>query len=175
MLNQSLGLIEIRGLTAAVEAADAAVKAAEVELIGYELTRGGGWVTVKLRGGVSAVEAAVEAARSAAQRIGEVIAVKVIPRPAEGLELLIGGGRTAEAAPKAPEPGTPAGKKPVPAKKAPPKKETPKKTAPGKKEPGKKEPKKEAPGEKPPAFHPDVTAVKALTLPSAGETPPENG
>lgn len=90
MLNQSLGLIEIKGLTAAIEAADAAVKSANVELIGYELTKGGGWVTVKIQGNVSSVEAAVQAAWSAAGRVSEVIAMKVIPRPGEGLEKIIG-------------------------------------------------------------------------------------
>lgn len=90
MLNQSLGLIEVKGLTAAIEAADSAVKSADVELIGYELTKGGGWVTVKIQGNVSSVEAAIQAAWAAASRVSEVIAMKVIPRPGEGLEKIIG-------------------------------------------------------------------------------------
>ena len=61
-MNKSLGLIETEGLAAGIEAADAAVKSANVELIGYELTKGGGWTTVKIQGDVGAVKAAVDAA-----------------------------------------------------------------------------------------------------------------
>lgn len=70
MAKQSLGLIETVGLAAAVEAADAAVKSANVNLVGYELTKGGGMVTVKLEGEVGAVNAAIAAASVAAAKVG---------------------------------------------------------------------------------------------------------
>ncbi|MQL53314.1 BMC domain-containing protein [Desulfofundulus thermobenzoicus] len=95
----ALGLIETVGLVAAVEAADAMVKAANVEMVGYELTRGGGMVVVKIRGDVGAVKAAVSAGVSAASRVGKVISSHVIPRPHLEVEHLIigpetrGGGR----------------------------------------------------------------------------------
>src|SRR5215218_8838971 len=76
----ALGMIEVKGFTAMVEAADAMVKAAKVELVGYEKT-GGGYVTAIVRGDVAAVKAATEAGQRAAERVGEVIAVHVIPRP----------------------------------------------------------------------------------------------
>ena len=66
MQQKSLGLIETQGLAAGIEAADAAVKSANVELVGYELTKGGGWTTIKILGDVGAVKAAVDAARIAA-------------------------------------------------------------------------------------------------------------
>ena len=81
MQQKSLGLIEIQGLAAGIEAADAAVKSANVELVGYELTKGGGWTTIKILGDVGAVKAAVEAGQESASRIGELVAVHVIPRP----------------------------------------------------------------------------------------------
>lgn len=81
MIKNALGLIETVGLVAAVAAADAAVKAANVELAGYELSRGGGLVVVKLFGDVGAVKAAVDAARVAASKVGTVWATHVIPRP----------------------------------------------------------------------------------------------
>ncbi len=90
MQNKSLGLIEVIGLTAAVEAADAAAKSADVELLGYETTNGGGWLVVKLAGDVSSVEAAVQAGRCAAERVGTVIASHVIARMGDGLEALLG-------------------------------------------------------------------------------------
>jgi len=74
MVKNALGLIETVGLVAAVTAADAAVKAANVELAGYELSRGGGLVVVKLFGDVGAVKAAVDAARSAASQVGRAAA-----------------------------------------------------------------------------------------------------
>lgn len=86
---QAIGLIETRGLTAAVEAADAAVKSANVELVGYELARGGGMVTVKVQGDVGAVKAAIEAAAAAASRVGTVVSKHIIPRPASGIEKII--------------------------------------------------------------------------------------
>jgi ethanolamine utilization protein EutM len=80
MQGQSLGLIETLGYTAAVEAADAACKAAVVCLLGHELA-GRGLVTVKVSGDVAAVKAAVAAGAAAAGRVGRVISVHVIPRP----------------------------------------------------------------------------------------------
>jgi len=79
-MNQSLGLIETRGLTAAIEAADTMLKAANVEIVGTEKI-GSGLVTVMVQGEVGAVKAAVEAGAEAAQRIGELVAAHVIPRP----------------------------------------------------------------------------------------------
>ena len=76
----ALGMIETKGFVAMVEAADAMVKAAKVELVGYEKT-GGGYVTAIVRGDVAAVKAATEAGQRAAERVGEVVAVHVIPRP----------------------------------------------------------------------------------------------
>jgi microcompartment protein CcmL/EutN len=77
---EALGLIETRGLVAAIEAADAMVKAANVELIGSEKI-GSGLVTVMVRGDVGAVKAATDAGAQAAKRVGEVVSVHVIPRP----------------------------------------------------------------------------------------------
>lgn len=88
-MNKSLGLIETEGLAAGVEAADAAVKSANVELIGYELTKGGGWTTVKIQGDVGAVKAAVDAARMAAAKVNRVVSTRVIPRPSAGLDVLV--------------------------------------------------------------------------------------
>jgi microcompartment protein CcmL/EutN len=79
-MNESLGMIETRGLTAAIEAADAMLKAANVEIVGTEKI-GSGLVTVIVRGDVGAVKAATEVGAEAAQRIGELVAVHVIPRP----------------------------------------------------------------------------------------------
>jgi microcompartment protein CcmL/EutN len=73
-------MIEVRGFVGMVEAADAMVKAAKVELVSYEKT-GGGYVTAIVRGDVAAVKAATEAGQRAAERVGEVVAVHVIPRP----------------------------------------------------------------------------------------------
>lgn len=81
-MRRALGLIETIGLPPAIAAADAAVKAANVTLLGYELTRGGGLVTVKVEGDVAAVKAAVEAGAAEAKRVHDVWAVHVIPRPA---------------------------------------------------------------------------------------------
>jgi len=84
----ALGMIETKGLIAAIEAADAMVKAANVTLIGQERI-GGGLVTVMVRGDVGAVKAATDAGAAAAQRIGEVVSVHVIPRPASETEMLL--------------------------------------------------------------------------------------
>lgn len=89
MLKKALGLIETEGLTAAIEAADAAVKSADVTLVGYELSKGGGLVTVKLTGEVSAIQAAISSAQLAAAKVGAVYSTKVIPRPAPGLEMMV--------------------------------------------------------------------------------------
>src|SRR5512143_1273948 len=102
-MNKALGLIETIGLVTAIEAADAAVKAANVTLLGYENTRGGGKITIKMAGDVGAVQAAVAAGVSAAQRIGKVYSHLVIPRPHEEIDALIrqvdrGGAKAAPAA-----------------------------------------------------------------------------
>ncbi len=76
----ALGMIETRGFAAMVEASDAMVKAARVELVGYEKI-GGGYVTAIVRGDVAAVKAATDAGSKAAARIGELVTVHVIPRP----------------------------------------------------------------------------------------------
>lgn len=85
MVKNALGLIETVGLAAAVEAVDAAVKSANIQLVGYELTKGGGMVTVKLLGDVGAIKAAVAAGALAAGKIGKVWATHVIPRPHQDL------------------------------------------------------------------------------------------
>ena len=88
MAQEALGMIETRGLTAAVEAADAMVKAAEVSLVGTEKI-GSGLVSVMVRGDVGAVKAATEAGATTAARLGELIAVHVIPRPHEDVEKIL--------------------------------------------------------------------------------------
>jgi microcompartment protein CcmL/EutN len=104
MSGQSLGLIETVGLTVAVEAADAAIKSANVELVGYELTKGSGLVTIKLTGEVGAMNAAVSAG-VAASRVGQVYAWKVIARTATGIDSLIASSQTCGTPP---EPTAPA-------------------------------------------------------------------
>ena len=84
-MEDALGLIETRGFVAMVEASDAMVKAAKVKLVGYEKI-GGGFVTAIFRGDVAAVKAATEAGQRAAERVGELVSVHVIPRPADDLE-----------------------------------------------------------------------------------------
>jgi ethanolamine utilization protein EutM len=84
----ALGLIETKGLVGAIEAADAMVKAANVSLIGKQHV-GGGLVTVMVRGDVGAVKAATDAGAAAAQRVGELISVHVIPRPHTDVELIL--------------------------------------------------------------------------------------
>ena len=88
MAQEALGMIETRGLVAAVEAADAMVKAAEVTLIGTEKI-GSGLVSVMVRGDVGAVKAAVEAGSTSASRRGELIAGHVIPRPHTDVEKIL--------------------------------------------------------------------------------------
>ncbi|TDI47362.1 MAG: ethanolamine utilization microcompartment protein EutM [Acidobacteria bacterium] len=84
----ALGMIETRGLIAAIEAADAMVKAARVECVGYE-TIDAGYVTVMVRGDIAAVKAATDAGAAAARRVGELIAVHVIPRPYGDVEKVL--------------------------------------------------------------------------------------
>lgn len=89
---EALGMIETRSFPAAVEAADAAVKAAKVELVSYEKT-GGGYTTVIVRGDVAAVKAAIDAANVAAGRVGDVVAVHVIARPHANVDTVLPLGR----------------------------------------------------------------------------------
>ena len=84
----ALGMIETRGLIGSVEAADAMVKAARVECVGYE-TIDAGYVTVMVRGDIAAVKAATDAGAAAARRVGELIAVHVIPRPYSDVEKVL--------------------------------------------------------------------------------------
>jgi microcompartment protein CcmL/EutN len=88
MSKEALGMIETRGLTAAIEAADSMVKAAEVVLIGTEKI-GSGLVSVMVRGDVGAVKAAVEAGANTASTLGELVATHVIPRPHEDVEKIL--------------------------------------------------------------------------------------
>ena len=88
MSMEALGMIETRGLVAAIEAADAMVKAAEVVLIGTEKI-GSGLVSVMVRGDVGAVKAATEAGSTAASKLGELVAVHVIPRPHNDVEKIL--------------------------------------------------------------------------------------
>lgn len=85
---QALGMIETKGLVGSVEAADAMVKAANVTLTGKVLV-GGGLVTVMVRGDVGAVKAAVDAGAAAAERVGELISIHVIPRPHADVEMIL--------------------------------------------------------------------------------------
>lgn len=93
-MSDALGLIETKGFVGLVEASDAMVKAAKVELVGYEKI-GGGYVTAIVRGDVAAVKAATEAGARAAERVGELVSVHVIPRPHANLDLALPLGRAA--------------------------------------------------------------------------------
>lgn len=93
---EALGMIECRGFAAMVEAADAMVKAAKVELTQYEKT-GGGYVTAVVRGDVAAVKAAVEAGTRGAERVGEVVSTHVIARPHTNIDLVLPLGRHEQA------------------------------------------------------------------------------
>ena len=88
MAKEALGMIETRGLTSAIEAADAMVKAAEVTLIGTEKI-GSGLVSVMVRGDVGAVNAAVQAGAANAAKLGELVATHVIPRPHQDVEKIL--------------------------------------------------------------------------------------
>jgi len=97
--SDALGMIETRGFTAMVEAADAMVKAAKVDLVGYEKI-GGGYVTAIVRGDVAACRAAVDAGARAAEKVGEMVSTHVIPRPHASVDEAL-----------------PLGRKPAPSKK----------------------------------------------------------
>ncbi len=94
---KALGMIETRGFIAMVEASDAMVKAARVELVGYEKI-GGGFVTAIVRGDVAAVKAAVDAGVRAVERVGEIVSTHVIPRPHDNVDaaLPLGGIKTSK-------------------------------------------------------------------------------
>ena len=91
-MSEALGMIETRGFASMVEASDAMVKSANVELIGYERS-GGGYVTVIVRGDVAQVRSAVEAGALAAQKVGQVVSVHVIPRPHASVDSVLPLGR----------------------------------------------------------------------------------
>jgi microcompartment protein CcmL/EutN len=91
-MSDALGMIETKGFVGCVEAADAAVKAARVELIGYEKV-GGAFVTIIVRGDVAAVKAAIEAGARAASKVGELVSTHVIPRPHENIDMVLPLGR----------------------------------------------------------------------------------
>jgi ethanolamine utilization protein EutM len=93
---EALGMIETRGFAAMVEAADAMVKAAKVELVSYEKI-GGGYVTAIVRGDVAAVKAAVEAGVRGAEKVGEVVTAHVIARPHENIDAALPLGRADQA------------------------------------------------------------------------------
>jgi ethanolamine utilization protein EutM len=84
----ALGMVETRGLVGAIEAADAMVKAARVELLGREYVEAG-LVTVLVRGDVAAVKAATDAGAAAARRVGELVSVHVIPRPFDDIDSIL--------------------------------------------------------------------------------------
>jgi ethanolamine utilization protein EutM len=88
MAQEALGLVETKGLIGSIEAADAMVKAANVILVGKEFI-GAGYVTVMVRGDVGAVKAATDAGAAAARRVGELVAVHVIPRPHTEVERIL--------------------------------------------------------------------------------------
>ena len=88
MAQEALGMVETRGLVAAIEAADAMLKAANVVLVGTEKI-GSGLVTVMVRGDVGAVKSATDAGAAAASRVGELLSVHVIPRPHDDVEFIL--------------------------------------------------------------------------------------
>ncbi|MBT3317275.1 BMC domain-containing protein [bacterium] len=94
-MSEALGMIECRSFAAMVEAADAMVKAARVELVSYEKT-GGGYTTAVIRGDVAAVKAACDAGQTAGARVGEVVSVHVIARPHSNVDMVVPLGRQAE-------------------------------------------------------------------------------
>ena len=96
-MSDALGMIETKGFVGMVEAADAMVKAARVELVGYEKI-GGGYITAIVRGDVAAVKAATEAGARQAQRVGELVSVHVIPRPHANIDRALPLGRPAKKA-----------------------------------------------------------------------------
>lgn len=88
MAQEALGMVETRGFIAAIEAADAMVKAANVKLLG-RVQVGSGLVSVLVRGDVGAVKAATDAGAAAAEKVGELVSVHVIPRPHTDVEMLL--------------------------------------------------------------------------------------
>ncbi len=94
-MSEALGMIETRSFPAVVEAADAMVKAAKVELVSYEKT-GGGYITAVIRGDVAAVKAACDAGRAGATRVGEIVAVHIIARPHQNVDTVMPLGRADE-------------------------------------------------------------------------------
>ncbi len=94
-MGEALGMIETRGMVAMIEAADAMVKAANVQIVGWEKI-GSGYVTVLVRGDVASVRAATDAGAAAARRVGELISVHIIPRPHSSLEDVLPIGKTAK-------------------------------------------------------------------------------
>ncbi|MBN1551955.1 ethanolamine utilization microcompartment protein EutM [bacterium] len=84
---EALGMIETKGLIGLIESCDAMVKAAKVTLVGYEKV-GGGYVTAMVRGDVAACKAATDAGAAAAQKVGELVSVHVIPRPHSNLDII---------------------------------------------------------------------------------------
>ena len=92
-MSDALGMIETKGFAAMVEASDAMVKAARVELVGYEKI-GGGYVTAIIRGDVAAVKAALDAGAWGAEKVGEVVSVHLIPRPHDNVDQVLPLGRT---------------------------------------------------------------------------------
>ena len=115
---QALGMIETKGLIGSIEAADAMVKAANVTLIG-KVHVGGGLVTVMVRGDVGAVKAATDAGAAAAQRVGELISVHVIPRPHMEVETILPGYSGPDPAPDDPTPMIDAPEESAPAENIP--------------------------------------------------------
>ncbi|HBY93482.1 MAG TPA: ethanolamine utilization protein EutM [Chloroflexi bacterium] len=105
MAQLALGMIETKGFAAMVEASDAMVKAAKVELVGYEKI-GGGYVTAIVRGDVAAVKAALEAGVRGAEKVGEVVSVHLIARPHENVDDVL---------PLSRRPATPGGQEQTPA------------------------------------------------------------
>ena len=100
MNTNSLGMIETKGLIGAIEAADAMVKSANVQLVGKEQV-GGGLVTVMVRGDVGAVKAATDAGAAAAEKVGELISVHVIARPHTEVDAILPHGRLSQTPPQA--------------------------------------------------------------------------
>lgn len=96
-MSDALGMIETKGFVGMVEASDAMLKAAKVELVGYEKI-GGGYVTAIVRGDVAAVKAATEAGSRAAEKVGELVSVHVIPRPHSNIDIALPLGRKTIAA-----------------------------------------------------------------------------
>lgn len=89
MKGEALGVIEMIGMAAAVEAADTCVKSSNVKLVGYELTKGEGMVTIKILGEVGSVKAAIDAAKFSAGRVNNVVSTLIIPRPCKSLGSMV--------------------------------------------------------------------------------------